>query len=107
MLLAHGHKPLWTATKALAPESCAALRAVDLHLHDLRHEAGSRMLEAGWPLHHVQRMLGHADVKQTATYLNAERVGLHESMKRFGTAPSWQSVATRPLGSSRQRATTR
>ena len=51
------------------------------------------MLEAGWPLHHVQRMLGHADVKQTATYLNAERVGLHESMKRFGTAPSWQSVA--------------
>jgi hypothetical protein len=22
------------------------------------HEAGSRMLEAGWPLHHVQRMLG-------------------------------------------------
>jgi hypothetical protein len=51
------------------------------------------MLEAGWPLHDVQRMLGHADVKQTATYLNAERVGLHESMKRFGTAPSWQSVA--------------
>jgi integrase len=92
VLLAHGHKPLWTATKALAPESRAALRAIDLHFHDLRHEAGSRMLEAGWPLHHVQRMLGHADVKQTATYLNAERVGLHESMKRFGTAPAWQSA---------------
>lgn len=56
------------------------------------------MLEAGWPLHHVQRMLGHADVKQTATYLNAERVGLHESMKRFGTAPSWQSVANATPG---------
>ena len=55
-------------------------------------EAGSRMLEAGWPLHHVQRMLGHADVKQTATYLNAERVGLHDSMKRFGTTPSWLQV---------------
>ena len=49
------------------------------------------MLEAGWPLHHVQHMLGHADVKQTATYLNAERVGLHDSMKRFGTTPAWQS----------------
>jgi hypothetical protein len=52
------------------------------------------MLEAGWPLHHVQRMLGHADVKQTATYLNAENVGLHDSMKRFGTTPAWHSPST-------------
>jgi integrase len=93
VLKAHGHEPKWTATKGLTAESRAALRAIDLHFHDLRHEAGSRMLEAGWPLHHVQRMLGHADVKQTATYLNAENVGLHDSMKRFGTTPSWQSVA--------------
>ena len=55
--------------------------------HDLRHEAGSRMLEAGWPLHHLQEMLGHADLKQTSTYLNVTRSGLQESMKRFGTAP--------------------
>jgi integrase len=68
VLLAHGHTPRWTTTKALAPDSRAALRAIDLHFHDLRHEAGSRMLEAGWPLHHVQKMLGHAAVKQTATY---------------------------------------
>ncbi len=27
----------------------------DLHFHNLRHEAGSRLLEAGWPLNHVQR----------------------------------------------------
>jgi integrase len=59
----------------------------DLHFHDLRHEAGSRLLEAGWPLHHVQEMLGHADLKQTSTYLNVTRVGLQDSMKRFGTAP--------------------
>jgi hypothetical protein len=38
-------------------------------------------------------MLGHAKVSQTATYLNAERVGLHDSMKRYGTSPAWQSVA--------------
>jgi len=94
VLQAHGHRPLWTDTKALAPESRAALRTIDLHFHDLRHEAGSRMLEAGWPLHHVQRMLGHADVKQTATYLNAENVGLHESMKRFGTMPAWRTPAS-------------
>jgi hypothetical protein len=37
-------------------------------------------------------MLGHADLKQTSTYLNVTRVGLQDSMKRFGTAPS-HSVA--------------
>jgi len=42
-------------------------------------------------------MLGHPDVKQIATYLNAERVGRYESMKRFGTAPLWQSVAKETL----------
>jgi integrase len=64
----------------------------DLHFHDLRHEAGSRLLEAGWPLHHVQEMLGHADLKQTSTYLNVTQVGLQDSMRRFGTQPL-QAVA--------------
>jgi hypothetical protein len=40
-----------------------------------------------------------------STYLNAERVGLHESMKRFGTAPSLQSVANATPGSNRLLAT--
>jgi len=51
--------------------------------HDLRHEAGSRLIEAGWPIHHVQEMLGHASQEQTSTYLNVTRVGLQESMRRF------------------------
>jgi hypothetical protein len=29
------------------------LRAINLHFHDLRHEAGSRFIEAGWPIHHA------------------------------------------------------
>jgi len=28
-------------------------------------------------------MLGHANVSQTSTYLNATRIGLHDSMRRF------------------------
>jgi hypothetical protein len=63
------------------------------------------MLEASWPLHHVQRMLGHADVKQTATYLNAERVGLHESMKRSGLRHRGNPWQTRPRRSNRLLAT--
>ena len=52
-------------------------------------------MEAGWPLHHVREMLGHADLKQTSTYLNGTHVGLQDSMRRFGTQPL-QAVANDP-----------
>ena len=68
-------------------KACTTAGITDLHFHDLRHEAGSRLLEAGWPLHHVQEMLGHADLKQTSTYLNVTQVGLQDSMRLFGTRP--------------------
>ena len=55
VLKAYGHDPIWTSTAALAPASLTALRAIDLHFHDLRHEGASRLLETGWPLHHVRR----------------------------------------------------
>jgi integrase len=82
VLKASGQAPVWTAG-TLSPDSRAALRRIDLHFHDLRHEAGSRWLEAGWPLHKVRDMLGHAKIDQTDTYLNASRLGLHEEMRRF------------------------
>lgn len=82
VLKAHGYTPVWIAG-TLAAESRAQIRAIDLHFHDLRHEAGSRLLEAGWPIHHVKEMLGHANITQTDTYLNAGRMGLHDSMQRF------------------------
>jgi integrase len=77
------HTPQWTRSNKLTGISLAALHAIDLPFHDLRHEAGSRLLEAGWPLHHVQEMLGNANVSQTSTYLNATKIGLQESMRRF------------------------
>ncbi len=85
VLKAHGYVPVWGKGK-LAAESRARLRDIDLHFHDLRHEAGSRLLEAGWPIHHVKEMLGHAKISQTDTYLNAGKMGLHDSMKRFDPA---------------------
>ena len=68
--------------------ACTAAGITDLHFHDLRHEAG-------WPLHHLQEMLGHADLKQTSTYLNVTQIGLQDSMRRFGTQPL-QAVASEP-----------
>ena len=89
VLKAHGQTPVWAwrqnggkkGTGKLAPASLERFRTINLHLHDLRHEAGSRLLEAGWPLHEVQQMLGHASLEQTSTYLNATLRGMHRSMR--------------------------
>jgi len=86
VLKAYGHDPRWTATAALVSASLAALRVIDLHFHDLRHEGASRLLEAGWPLHHVQEMLGHSSIDQTTTYLNVVAAGLRASMAKSDAA---------------------
>jgi integrase len=96
---AHGHDPVWLKT-ALAPASRTALKAIDLHFHDLRHEGGSRLLEAGWPIHHVQEMLGHASLEQTSTYLNVRQGGLRESMRKLdairGLSPAVSTLPPSP-----------
>ena len=76
---------------------CKKTVITDLRFHDLRHEAGSRWLEAGVPLHHVQELLGHADLTTTGTYLNATLEHLHDSIRDFDRqrakkvprSPSW------------------
>jgi integrase len=91
VLKAHGYEPEWATGGKLSEASRAALRRIDLHFHDLRHEAGSRLIEAGGPIHHVQAMLGHAGLKQTSTYLNATLSGLKESMRKSDDASSRNS----------------
>lgn len=68
-----------TAWKA----TCRRAGVSHLRFHDLRHEAGSRLVEAGWPLHYVQAMLGHSNLKQTSTYLNVPLGGLEAAMRRY------------------------
>ena len=83
VLKAHGQTPRWTGNNSLTAESRIAYREIGLHFHDLRHEAGSRWLEAGMPLHHVRALLGHASISTTDTYLNAGRIDLQNSMRRL------------------------
>ena len=59
---------------------------IDLHFHDLRHEAASRWLEAGVPLHHVRALLGHSNIATTDTYLNAIGVELQKSIRHYDEA---------------------
>ncbi|WP_051881669.1 site-specific integrase [Parvularcula oceani] len=54
--------------------ACQALGIEDLHFHDLRHEATSRLFEADLPLEKVALVTGHKDWKMLRryTHLNAE-----------------------------------
>jgi len=90
---AHGVKPARTATGGLSAEKRAKFDEIDLHFHDLRHEAGSRKLEAGWPLHAVSAFLGHASIATTARYLNVKddyydfvRSGVDETSVRLASS---------------------
>ena len=50
--------------------TCKALGIKDLHFHDLRHEATSRLFEAGYDLAEVALVTGHKDWKMLRRYLN-------------------------------------
>jgi integrase len=97
VLKAHGHAPKWTRNNSLAPEARQAFKAVNLAFRDMRHEAGSRLLESGWPIHNVAHMLGHANISQTRTYLNATRVGLQAAMRRLDASRCTSVAQTSPI----------
>jgi integrase len=81
VLKAHGVKVERTRGK-LSAENRAKLAEIDLNFHDLRHQAGSRKLEGGWPLHAVSAWLGHTKLETTAKYLNVTTQYLHELNER-------------------------
>jgi len=68
------------------------------HLADLRHEAASRYEQAGVPVSTVSKLLGHANLTTTTTYLNTLRRELHRAVETRDTAAGkvaneWQSDA--------------
>ena len=56
------------------------LAEIDLHWHDLRHEAACRWLAKGLDLRAIQLLLGHADLKTTQRYLNVTDEELRRTM---------------------------
>lgn len=44
----------------------------DLHFHDLRHTAATRMVKQGVPLQEIGRILGHSQANTTYRYVNAD-----------------------------------
>jgi integrase len=70
--------------------ACKELGIQDLHFHDLRHEATSRLFESGFSIEQVALVTGHKDWKMLKRYANLRPEQLHELRKK-------QQAITRPL----------
>jgi integrase len=69
----HHHKSAGTAFQ----RACKELGIPDLHFHDLRHEATSRLFEAGLSIEKVALVTGHKDWKMLRRYTNLRPESLH------------------------------
>lgn len=78
VLLSQGFEP--TRTRAHGRVNREHLATIDLHWHDLRHEAACRWLAKGLDLRAIQLLLGHADLKTTQRYLNVTDEELRRTM---------------------------
>lgn len=83
ILRANGVKVVWTKS-ALSSGCRAALKRINWHFHDLRHEAGCRWLESKvFDLEQIRQMYGHTTIAQTATYLHAAAQSAHLAMAQY------------------------
>ena len=78
----HHHKSAGTSFQ----RACKALKINDLHFHDLRHEATSRLFEAGLTIERVALVTGHKDWKMLRRYTNLRPESLHPKDKEFEKA---------------------
>src|SRR5437867_7439607 len=70
---------------------------MNLHMHDLRREAGSRLLERSADLHTVQLFLDHANISTSSRNLKPSKLALHTTIQRIdahrrasGEAAKWE-----------------
>jgi integrase len=63
--------------------ACRELEIEDLRFHDLRHEATSRLFEAGFTIEQVALVTGHKDWKNLRRYTNLRPEALHAEAERL------------------------
>ena len=57
------------------------LRKLNLRLHDLRRQAGSRLLERSADLHTVQLLVDHANISTSSRYLKPSKLVLFTTIQ--------------------------
>jgi integrase len=100
-LRASGHGPHSGPNGKFLPCCREYLAKLNLHMHDLRREAGSRLLERGADLHTVQLFLDHANISTSSRYLKPSKLALHATIQRIdeqrrqsGEAAKWEQELT-------------
>jgi integrase len=68
--------------------ACKELKIKDLHFHDLRHEATSRLFEAGLSIEQVALVTGHRDWKMLKRYTHLRPEHLHRAQPRAANSLS-------------------
>jgi integrase len=82
-LIAHGCRVEWTVGGNLSQRCWEDLRKINLHWHDLRHEALSRLGESGEVAdHELMEIAGHANLTTTQRYLNTRIERLKQGVLR-------------------------
>ncbi len=82
-LKAHGYEVKREKNARLTPQCRRQLAEINLHFHDLRREAGSRLLDAGVPLSVIQAFLDYANISTSSRYLRVTQHGLHVALKHY------------------------
>jgi integrase len=72
--------------------ACQELGIDDLHFHDLRHEAASRLFEAGFTIEQVALVTGHRDWKMLRRYTHLRPEDLHLVVR--AASKNWPSDRT-------------
>jgi integrase len=67
---------------------CRELKIKNLHFHDLRHEATSRLFEAGFSIEQVALVTGHKDWKMLRRYTHLRPERLHSGPAKKATGLS-------------------
>lgn len=62
--------------------ACKEAGLTDVHFHDLRHTAITRMLEDGIPIAEVMKISGHRQMKTFLRYVNQTETRIHEIATR-------------------------
>lgn len=77
---------------------CDSIGIVDLHFHDMRHEAASRFFEAGLQIHQVAVLTGHKNWRNLQRYTQIRPETLHVLGTDLGTRQDRDSPRSEPQG---------
>jgi len=70
--------------KTLFKTACKKAGIKGLRLHDLRHTAASRMIEAGVDIATVSKILGHASIQMTMRYCHPTPENMQRAVDKLG-----------------------